>query len=90
MNCNPRHGAGNSILLLPLQTILWTTRSRIFLLFHSRIILKSIVAKKTVRKTQDWMNTYPRKILHGLIPLEKLEMEIGEGFLIPSFLEVKQ
>lgn len=49
-----------------------------------------LVAKRTVRETQDWMNTYPRKILHGLIPLEKLKREMGEEFIIPPFLEVRE
>lgn len=49
-----------------------------------------LVAMKTVRKTQDWMNTYPRKILNGKAPLEKLKIEMGKGFIVPSFLEVKE
>jgi hypothetical protein len=36
------------------------------------------------------LNTYPRKILDGLNPLEKLKMEMGEGFIIPPFLEVRE
>lgn len=47
-----------------------------------------LVAKKTVKGTQDWMNTYPRKILNGHTPLEYLVTDMGEGFIIPYFLEV--
>jgi len=46
------------------------------------------VCKKTVRQTQDWMNTYPRKILMGLTPLAALVKQMGEGFLLPPFLDV--
>ena len=47
-----------------------------------------LVAKKTVKDTQDWMNTYPRKILNGHTPLEYLVTDMGEEFIIPYFLEV--
>ncbi len=47
-----------------------------------------VVSKKTLRQTQDWMNTYPRKILNGHPPLEQLVNDMGEGFIIPPFLEV--
>jgi len=46
------------------------------------------VSRNTVRQTQDWMNTYPRKILKGLTPLDSLVNQMGEGFLFPPFLEV--
>ncbi len=46
------------------------------------------VSKKSVRHTQDWMNTYPRKILMGLTPLAALVDQMGEGFLLPPFLEI--
>jgi len=46
------------------------------------------VSKTAVRQTQDWMNTYPRKILNGLTPLVALAHQKGEGFLLPSFLKV--
>lgn len=47
-----------------------------------------LVSRKTVRKTQDWMNTYPRKILGGMTPLSRLKEEMEKGFIIPPFLEV--
>jgi len=46
------------------------------------------VGKKTVRQIQDWMNTYPRKILRGLTPLDTLMSQMGEGFILPSFLRI--
>ncbi len=46
------------------------------------------VRMKTVRQTQDWMNTYPRKILKGKTPLAAFVHEMGEGFRLPPFLEV--
>ena len=49
-----------------------------------------LVNKKTIRETQDWMNIYSRKILNGMIPLMKLKLEMGEGFSIPSFMEVRE
>ena len=59
-----------------------------------RFILKGsdigLVAKKTVRETQNWMNTYRRKILNGHTPLEDLATDMGDGFIIPSFLEVRE
>ena len=45
--------------------------------------------KRTIRKIQDWMNNYPRKILEGRSPLEALADELGAGFIIPELLEVK-
>ena len=45
--------------------------------------------KSKIRKIQDWMNNYPRKILGGRSPLEALVDELGAGFKIPYFLEVK-
>lgn len=49
-----------------------------------------LLAKKTVKKTQNWMNTYPRKILKGHTPLEELVTDMGQGFIIPCFLEVRE
>ena len=43
----------------------------------------------TIRKIQNWMNNYPRKILGGRSPLEALTDEFGVGFQIPKLLEVK-
>jgi hypothetical protein len=34
------------------------------------------------------MNTYPREILNGHTPLEKLVTDMGDGFIVPDFLEV--
>ena len=48
------------------------------------------VSKKAVRGTQNWMNTYPRKILKGQVPLDDLVNGMGKGFIIPSFLEVRE
>jgi IS30 family transposase len=45
--------------------------------------------KSTIRKIQDWMNTYPRKILQGRSPLEALVNELGDCFKLPYFLEVR-
>lgn len=45
--------------------------------------------KSSIRKIQDWMNNYPRKILNGKSPLEALSDEFGCGFKIPELLEVK-
>ena len=45
--------------------------------------------KSTIRKIQDWMNNYPRKILGGKSPLEALIEELGDSFRIPALLEVK-
>jgi IS30 family transposase len=45
--------------------------------------------KQAVRATQDWMNSYPRKILKGLTPLMALHMELGSEFHMPRILEVK-
>ena len=45
--------------------------------------------KSFIRKIQDWMNNYPRKILGGGSPLETLADELGPGFIIPDLLEVK-
>ncbi len=40
--------------------------------------------KSTIRRTQDWMNHYPRKILDGKSPLEALVDEFGAGIQIPK------
>ena len=49
-----------------------------------------ILAKKksTIRKIQDWMDNYPRKILGGKSPLEALIDEFGNSFKIPALLEI--
>ena len=44
--------------------------------------------KKRIREIQNWMNTYPRRILGALSPLEALKRELGPNFHIPDFLEV--
>lgn len=58
-----------------------------------RFILKGsdigLVKKETIRKIQNWMNNYPRKILGGRSPAEALIDEFGAGFQIPQLLEVK-
>jgi len=48
-----------------------------------------LVSRKAVRETQDWMNTYPRKILDGMTPLGRLITEMGKEFIIPRFLEIR-
>jgi len=45
--------------------------------------------KSSIRKIQNWMNNYPRKILDGRSPLEALSEELGFGFRIPELLEIK-
>ncbi len=47
------------------------------------------VKKNSIRKIQDWMNNYPRRILAGRSPLEALADELGTGFIIPELLEIK-
>ncbi len=55
-----------------------------------RFIAKSsdigLEKKSSIRKIQDWMNNYPRKILGGKSPLEALIAEFGSGFQVPSLL----
>jgi IS30 family transposase len=46
-----------------------------------------LTGEQDVKEIQDWMNTYPRKILGGKTPLGRLKAEMGEGFTVPSFLE---
>jgi IS30 family transposase len=46
------------------------------------------VSKKSVRHTQDWMNTYPRRILMGSTPLAALVGQMGDGFKLPCFLGI--
>ncbi len=48
-----------------------------------------LYSKQNIRSIQDWMNSYPRKILNGLSPLEVLRHELGSDFKVPYFLEVK-
>ena len=43
----------------------------------------------SIRKIQNWMNNYPRKILGGKSPLDALVAEFGAEFQIPKLLEVK-
>ena len=45
--------------------------------------------KSSIRRIQDWMNNYPRKILGGRSPLEALIDELGLEIKIPELLEVK-
>lgn len=40
-------------------------------------------SEQEVRKIQDWMNTYPRKILGGKTPLGRLKAGMGEGLTAP-------
>jgi hypothetical protein len=35
------------------------------------------------------MNTYPRRSLGGLTPIEKFKQMNGENFKLPSFIETK-
>jgi len=46
--------------------------------------------KDTVRKIQDWMNSYPRKILKGLTPRMALQAEFGPELCLPGILEVRR
>jgi transposase, IS30 family len=46
--------------------------------------------KQTVRGIQDWMNSYPRKILNGMTPAMALQAELGTEFYLPGILEVKR
>ena len=46
-------------------------------------------SKQTVRSVQDWMNSYPRKILKGMTPSMALQAELGSEFCLPRILEVK-
>jgi IS30 family transposase len=48
-----------------------------------------LVQKNSIRKIQDWMNNYPRKILGGRTPLETLSQELGLLFSIPQIMEVR-
>ncbi len=45
--------------------------------------------KNVVRKIQDWMNSYPRKILKGLTPRMALQAEFGPELCLPGILEVR-
>jgi len=56
--------------------------------FISKAIDIGMVSKKGIRCTQDWMNSYPRKILQGLAHLEHMVNDMGEDFIIPPFLKV--
>ena len=49
----------------------------------------SDIPKKKIRWIQDWMNTYPRRSLGGLTPIEKFKQMNGENFKLPSFIETK-
>lgn len=46
------------------------------------------IPKKEIRKIQDWMNTYPRKIFDGLSPIEKLMEIMGPDYKLPSYLAI--
>jgi transposase, IS30 family len=45
--------------------------------------------KRELREVQDWMNTYPRKILRGLTPLMALQAELGSELCLPRILELR-
>ena len=45
------------------------------------------VAKKNIKEVQDWMNSYPRKILDGRTPFEALQEEIKQFYPNSTFLE---
>ena len=47
-------------------------------------------SKKTVRNIQDWMNSYPRKILKGMTPRMALQAEFGPELCLPGILEVRR
>ncbi len=44
--------------------------------------------KQTVRTIQDWMDSYPRKILKGMTPRMALQAELGPELCLPRILEV--
>ena len=44
--------------------------------------------QEEIRSTQDWMNSYPRKILGGRSPLDSMIEELGDSIPIPDFLEL--
>jgi IS30 family transposase len=46
--------------------------------------------KKKVRSVQDWMNSYPRKILKGMSPRMALQAELGSELCLPRILEVRR
>ena len=46
-------------------------------------------SSQTVQDIQDWMNSYPRKILRGITPRMALQAELGSEFCLPRILEVK-
>jgi IS30 family transposase len=45
--------------------------------------------KRELRGVQDWMNTYPRKILRGMTPLMALQAELGSELCLPKILELR-
>jgi len=45
--------------------------------------------RSIIREIQDWMNSFPRKILGGRSPLEALVDELGDSFKIPALVKVK-
>ena len=47
----------------------------------------SCIKARTVREVQDWMNTYPRRILNGSTPLKIFKEEFGLGNLSIKLLE---
>jgi len=46
--------------------------------------------KQTVRTIQDWMNSYPRKILGGMTPRMALKADLGPELCLPRILEVNK
>ena len=46
-----------------------------------------MVFKKNIKEVQDWMNSYPRKILDGRTPFEALQEEIKQFYPNSTFLE---
>ena len=48
----------------------------------------AFIKAKSVREIQDWMNTYPRKILNGFTPLRCFKEEFGLQDITIRLLEV--
>lgn len=46
-------------------------------------------SNQSVQDIQDWMNSYPRKILRGITPRMALQAELGPEFCLPRILEAK-
>ena len=45
-------------------------------------------SKAEIRGIQDWMNNYPRKILKGKTPAQKLQQEFPDRFMILRFFNI--